>query len=167
LVKKYKDYYPKIDKTAYISDSSVVIGRVKIGKNSSVWDCTVLRGDIDEIIIGDNSNVQDGSILHVNEGIPLHIGNGVTIGHGVKLHGCKIGDNSLVAIGAIVLNGAVIGKNCIIGAGAVVTQNAFIPDNSMVFGIPGKVIRELKQEEIESNRENSKSYCELAKNYIE
>lgn len=165
MIRKFKDIEPKIDETSYVSESAVVIGKVKIGKNSSIWDCAVLRGDVDTITIGDETNIQDGSTLHVDYNIPLTIGNRVTIGHGVNLHGCTIGDNSLIGIGAIVLNGAVVGKNCIVGAGALVTPKKNIPDNSLVLGSPAKVVRDIKQEEIDANIKNSKMYCILANDH--
>ena len=165
MIQSFQNIVPDIDESCYISNSAIVTGKVKIGKNSSVWDCAVLRGDLDEIIIGENTNIQDGSILHLNDGIPLHIGNGVTIGHAVKLHGCAIGDNSLIGIGAIILNGVRIGENSIIGAGAVVTPNTIIPPNSLVLGIPAKVTREVKDLEIEENKKNANSYCSLAIEY--
>ena len=127
----------------WIAPSASVMGNVLLRKNSSVWWGAIVRGDNDPIEIGENSNVQDGSVLHTDVGSPLTIGANVTIGHMVMLHGCTIGDGSLVGIGAIVLNGAKIGKNCLIGAGALITEGKEIPDNSMVMGAPGKVVREI------------------------
>lgn len=165
MIKNYKNYIPEIHDSCYVAESSQVIGKVKMGKNSSVWECAVIRGDVDKITIGESTNVQDGSILHVNNGIPLIIGNNVTIGHGVNLHGCSIGDNSLIGIGAIILNGAKIGDNCIVGAGAIVTQNSIIPNNSLVLGAPGKIIREISDFEVEENVKNAKNYVQLSKDY--
>jgi carbonic anhydrase/acetyltransferase-like protein (isoleucine patch superfamily) len=131
----------------WIAPNAVVIGDVTLRQNVSIWFGVTVRGDNDPIIIGENSNVQDGSVLHTDLGSPLTIGADVTIGHMVMLHGCTIGDNSLIGIGAIVLNGAKIGKNCLIGAGALITENKVIPDNSMVLGAPGKVTREISPEQ--------------------
>ena len=114
-------------------------------KNASVWFGATIRGDNDPIIIGENSNVQDGSVLHTDTGSPLTIGANVTVGHMVMLHGCSIGDNSLVGIGSIILNGAKIGKNCLIGANVLITEGKEIPDNSLVMGAPGKVVREVSE----------------------
>jgi len=131
----------------WIAPSASVIGRVILKKNASVWFGATLRGDNDPIVIGENSNVQDGSVLHTDTGSPLTIGSNVTVGHMVMLHGCTIGDNSLVGIGSIILNGAKIGRNCLIGANCLITEGKEIPDNSLVMGAPGKVIREISQEQ--------------------
>ncbi len=127
----------------WIAPNAAVIGRVILKKNASIWWGATLRGDNDPIIIGENSNVQDGSVLHTDTGSPLTLGANVTVGHLVMLHGCTIGDNSLVGIGSIILNGAKIGKNCLIGANSLITEGKEIPDNSLVMGAPGKVVREL------------------------
>jgi len=127
----------------WIAPTATVVGNVILKKNASIWFGAVLRGDNDPIIIGENSNVQDNSVLHTDTGSPLTIGANVTVGHKVMLHGCTIGDGSLIGIGAIILNGAKIGRNCLIGAGALITEGKDIPDNSMVVGSPGKVIREV------------------------
>ena len=131
----------------WIAPSASVIGRVILKKNASVWFGATLRGDNDPITVGENSNVQDGSVCHTDHGSPLVIGANVTVGHMVMLHGCTIGDNSLVGIGSIVLNGARIGKNCLIGANCLITEGKEIPDNSLVMGAPGKVVREVSQEQ--------------------
>ena len=131
----------------WIAPNAVVLGRVILKKNASVWFGATLRGDNDPIIIGENSNVQDGSVLHTDTGSPLTVGANVTIGHMVMLHGCTIGDNSLIGIGSIVLNGAKIGRNCLIGANSLITEGKVIPDNSMVVGAPGKVVREISPEQ--------------------
>ena len=133
--------------------------------NSSIWFNTVLRGDIENITVGEGSNVQDGSVLHTDPGYPLKIGSGVTIGHLVMLHGCQIGDDCLIGIGSIILNGAKIGKNSIIGANALVTENKNIPENSLVIGSPGKVVRQVTAEEISAIKENAIHYQENWKKY--
>ena len=121
--------------------------RCYIRKNSSIWFNATLRGDIENIYVGEGSNVQDGCVLHTDPGYPLKIGKDVTVGHMVMLHGCTVGDNSLIGIGAVILNNAKIGKNCIIGAKALITENKEIPDNSLVIGSPGKVVREVTEDE--------------------
>ena len=126
-----------------MAESAEVIGRVTVGANASIWYGAVLRGDNDLITIGENSNIQDLSVLHADVGMPLTIGSGVTVGHKAMLHGCTIGDDSLIGIGAVVLNGAVIGQNCIIGANALVPENKIIPDNSVVMGSPAQVVKEI------------------------
>lgn len=149
----------------WVADSAKVIGNVHLKNNSSVWFGAVLRGDIEKITVGEGSNIQDNSVLHTDPGCPIDIGSGVTIGHLVMLHGCTIKDDSLIGIGAVILNKAVIGKNCIIGANALITENKEIPDNSLVMGSPGKIIRQLKNEEIEAVKENAKHYVNNWKNF--
>jgi carbonic anhydrase/acetyltransferase-like protein (isoleucine patch superfamily) len=135
------------DDEYWIAPTAVVVGHVILKKNASVWFGAVLRGDNDPLQLGENSNVQDNCVLHTDPGQPLIIGDNVTVGHMVMMHGCTVGDNSLVGIGAVVLNGAKIGKNCLIGAGALVTEGKEIPDFSMVLGAPGRVVRTLSPEE--------------------
>lgn len=132
---------------AYVAPSADVIGRVVLGARASVWFQAVLRGDNEIIAVGDDSNVQDGCVLHTDPGFPLTIGRQVTVGHKAMLHGCTIGDATLIGINAVVLNGAVIGNHCLIGANALITQGQHVPDNSLVLGSPGKVIRPLNEEE--------------------
>lgn len=143
-----------------MAPGAVIKGNVMIGAGSSIWYHTTIRTEYDEIAIGENTNIQDNCVLHVNKGEPMEIGNGVTVGHGAILHGKKVGDNTLIGMGAILLNGSIIGKNCIIGAGTLVTQNTVIPDNSLVVGQPGRVKREVTQEEIEANRNSATHYVE-------
>src|SRR3989338_2321787 len=149
----------------WIAPNAEVMGNVKLEKNASVWFGAVLRGDNELITIGENSNVQDGSVLHTDPGSPLTIGANVTIGHMVMLHGCTIGDGSLIGIGAIVLNGAKIGKNCLIGAGALITEGKEIPDNSMVVGAPGKVIREIGEQQAKVLEASALHYVENWKRF--
>jgi len=126
----------------WIAPSAIVVGRVRLLKDASIWFGAVARGDNEWITIGEGSNVQDGSVLHTDPGAPLTIGKGVTVGHMVMLHGCEIGDGSLVGIGSIILNRTKIGKNCLIGANTLITEGKEIPDNSVVMGAPGKVLRQ-------------------------
>jgi carbonic anhydrase/acetyltransferase-like protein (isoleucine patch superfamily) len=156
---------PQIDASAWIAPNATVIGDVRLAANSSIWWNCVLRGDNDPIIIGANSNIQDGSILHTDEGIPLTIGRDVTVGHMVMLHGCTIGDGSLIGMGAIVLNSVVIGKNCLIGAGALIPEGKVIPDNSLVVGSPGRVVHELSEKHIARMAHSAEHYVNNALNY--
>ena len=137
------DVTPDVDATAWVAPDANVIGNVRLAAKSSVWFGSTLRGDNELITVGEGSNVQENSVFHTDVGYPLTIGVNCTIGHKVMLHGCTIGDNSLIGMGATVLNGAVIGKNCLIGAGALITENKVIPDGSLVMGAPGKVVRAL------------------------
>ena len=134
---------PQLGKGAWVADNAEVIGQVELGENASVWFGAVVRGDVEKITIGRNSNVQDGSVLHADFGVPLVIGENVTVGHQVMLHGCTVGDGSLIGIQAVVLNNAKIGKNSIVGAGSVVTEGKEFPDNSLIVGSPAKAIRTL------------------------
>jgi carbonic anhydrase/acetyltransferase-like protein (isoleucine patch superfamily) len=142
------EHSPQIAASAWVAESADVIGRVTLGDDASVWYGAVLRGDNDRIDVGARSNVQDGSVLHTDHGYPLAIGSGVIVGHKVMLHGCTIGDGSLVGIGAIVLNGARIGRQCIVGAGALVTMGKVFPDGVLIVGAPAKVVRPLTPDEI-------------------
>ena len=156
---------PEINTDSWVAPNAIIIGKVKLEKNSSIWFNAVLRGDIEKIVIGEDSNIQDGSVLHTDPGCPLTVGKGVTVGHMVMLHGCEISDDTLIGIGSTILNKAKIGKNCIIGANTLVTENKTIPDNSLVLGSPGKVIRKVTDDEIKVIRENAKHYVKNSKRY--
>jgi carbonic anhydrase/acetyltransferase-like protein (isoleucine patch superfamily) len=134
---------PQLGAGAWVADSAQVIGTVELGENASVWFGVVIRGDTEKIRIGRNTNIQDGSVLHADEGVPLVLGDDVSVGHQVMLHGCTIGDGSLIGIQAVVLNNAKIGRNSIVGAGSVVTEGKEFPDNSLIFGSPAKLVRTL------------------------
>ena len=149
----------------WVAPNATIIGDVILEKNTSIWFNATLRGDIENIQIGEGSNVQDGSVLHTDPGYPLKIGKNVTIGHLVMLHGCTIGDNSLIGIGAVILNNVKIGKNCIIGAKSLITENKEIPDNSLVVGSPGRVIRKVTDEEVKAIKKNAIRYQNNWKKY--
>lgn len=149
---------PTVADSAWIADSAQVIGDVTLEQDVSIWFGAVLRGDTATLRVGRGSNVQDGSVLHADDGLPLVIGEHVTVGHQVMLHGCTIGDGSLVGIGAVVLNGARIGRNCLVGARALVTEGKEFPDGSMILGSPAKVVRQLSQEQIDGIRKGSMHY---------
>ncbi|MES2536889.1 MAG: gamma carbonic anhydrase family protein [Pseudomonadota bacterium] len=149
---------PEIDPSAYIADTANIIGKVRIGANASVWFEVTIRGDNELISIGENSNVQEGTVLHTDPGIPLTVGNNVTIGHQAMLHGCTVGDGSLIGIQAVILNGAKIGKNCLVGAGALVTEGKEFPDNSLIIGSPAKAVRTLSDEALAGLKSNSANY---------
>ncbi len=149
------------EKQIFIAPGAYVGGDVTLGNQIGIWYNAVVRGDSGSITIGDKSNVQDNCTIHTDPGHNVVIGEKVTIGHNAIVHGCTIGDNTIVGMGSILLNGAVIGKNCIIGAGALVTGKTVIPDNSLAFGNPAKVIRQLTDDEIESNHKNALHYVEL------
>jgi carbonic anhydrase/acetyltransferase-like protein (isoleucine patch superfamily) len=142
----------------WIAPTAVVIGKVKLEQNASVWWGSVLRGDNEPITVGEGSNIQDGCVLHADPGYPLIIGKGVTVGHMAMLHGCVIGDGSLIGIGAVILNGARIGVNCLIGAKALIPEGKEIPDNSLVMGAPGQIKREVTEEHIARMRHSAEHY---------
>lgn len=166
MIMEHKGVSPVIDDTAFVAPTAAVIGDVVIGADSSVWFGAVLRGDEAPIRIGRGSNVQDNAVLHCDHGSPMTIGDNVTIGHGAIVHGATIGDNVLIGMGAIVLDGAKIGDNCIVGAGAVVKERAEVPANSMLVGVPAKVIRTLDDAAISQRKEPS-YYVPLSKTYME
>ncbi len=154
---------PQVDSTAWIADSAQVMGHVTLGPDASVWFGCVLRGDTESMTIGEGSNIQDLTVMHADHGLPLTIGKHVTVGHKVMLHGCTIGAESLIGIGAIVLNGARIGKNCLVGAGSLVTEGKEFPDGSMIMGTPAKVVRQLTPEQIEGLRLSAQHYIDNAR----
>jgi len=156
---------PQIDPSVWIAPSATVIGDVRLAANSSVWWNAVLRGDNDPITIGENTNIQDGSVLHTDEGVPLTLGANVTVGHLVMLHGCTIGDGSLVGIGSIVLNRAVIGRQCIVGANTLIPEGKTYPDGVLIVGSPGKVVRELDDETIARLQASAAHYVDNARRY--
>ncbi|THU05269.1 gamma carbonic anhydrase family protein [Lampropedia puyangensis] len=156
---------PTISDSAWVADSATVLGQVTLEADASIWFGSVIRGDTDQITVGEGSNIQDASVLHADFGKPLHIGRHVTVGHQVMLHGCTIGDESLVGIGAVILNGAKIGKNCLVGARSLITENKEFPDGSMIMGSPAKVVRALTAEEIEGLRQSAKNYVANAKRF--
>ncbi|THF66245.1 gamma carbonic anhydrase family protein [Pseudothauera nasutitermitis] len=159
------DRTPRFGEGCWVADNATVIGRVEAGRDVSIWYNAVIRGDNDPIVIGDGTNIQDGSILHNDDGVPLTIGAHVTIGHMVMLHGCTIGDGTLVGINAVVLNNAVIGRECLIGANALIPEGKVIPDRSLVVGSPGRIIRELSDADIAGLRANARHYVDNARRY--
>ena len=153
---------PEIDATAWVAPGAHVIGKVTLAPGSSVWFGTTIRGDNERISLGENTNVQENCVLHTDMGFPLDIGAGVTVGHKAMLHGCTIGENSLIGMGATVLNGARIGRDCLIGAGALITEGKEIPDGSLVMGVPGKGIRQLDEAAIAKLRQSALNYRDNA-----
>jgi len=149
---------PRLGARVYIDPAAVVIGDVVLGDDSSVWPCAVVRGDVQVIRIGARTSVQDGVILHADPGFPLLIGRGVTVGHQAMVHGCTVGDGSLIGIQAVVMNGAVLGRQCLVGAGAVVTEGKSFPDRSLILGSPAKAVRTLSDEHVAMLRHAAESY---------
>lgn len=160
-----EDKAPQIAPSAWVADSAQVMGAVVLHEDASVWFGTVVRGDTESITIGTGSNVQDASVLHADFGQPLVVGERVTIGHKVMLHGCTIGDESLIGIGAVVLNGAKIGKNCLVGAGALVTEGKEFADGSMIIGSPARAVRQLTPEQMQGLRMSAQHYIDNARRF--
>ena len=159
------DKHPQLAADTWIAPNATVIGDVRLGAGASIWWNAVLRGDNDPIVIGENSNIQDGSVLHTDEGVPMQIGANVTVGHLVMLHGCTVGDGSLIGIGSIVLNRAVIGSGSIVGANTLIPEGKVYPDRVLIVGSPGKVVRELSDEEVARLQASATHYVENARRY--
>lgn len=168
MIYRLEDRTPRLPPEGeyFVADNATLIGSVILERSASVWFNAVIRGDNEPITVGENSNVQDGCVLHTDPGYPLTIGRDVTVGHKVMLHGCTIGDGSLIGINAVILNGAQIGRNCLIGANALVPEGKSIPDNSLVLGAPGRVQRELSPEQIEQMHHGATHYVENFKRYL-
>ncbi len=156
---------PRISDLAWVADSAQVMGNVELAEDTSVWFGAVIRGDIEPIRIGRRSNIQDLSVLHADVGMPLTVGEDVTVGHQVTLHGCTIGDGSLIGIGAVILNGATIGKHCLVGAGSLVTEGKTFPDGSMILGSPAKMVRQLTPEQLEDLKHSAQQYVANARRF--
>ena len=159
------DLSPQVAPTAWVADNAQVMGDVTLAADSSVWFGVVARGDSAAITVGEGSNIQDNTVLHADAGVPLVIGRHVTVGHQVMLHGCTIGDETLIGIGAVVLNNAKIGRNCLVGAGALVTEGKEFPDGSMIIGSPAKAVRQLTPEQIEGLRRSAQHYMANARRF--
>ena len=157
---QFKDKTPVIAPSASVANEAVVIGDVRLGENVSVWPGAVLRGDNEPIVLGDNSNAQEGAVFHTDPGYPLTVGKNVTIGHQAMLHGCTVGDGSLIGIQAVVLNGAVIGAESLVGAGALVTEGKSFPPRSLIIGSPAKAIRTLTDDDIAGLQRTAQNYVE-------
>lgn len=159
------DRKPQLGRDAWIAPNATIIGDVRLGDNASVWWNCVLRGDNDTITIGASSNIQDSCVLHVDAGVPLTVGANVTVGHLVMLHGCTIGEQSLIGIKSVIMNGAIVGRHCIIGANSLIAEGKVIPERSLVMGSPGKVVRQLTDEEVARLLLAAQGYVENAQRY--
>lgn len=167
MIRAFKGRSPRIAASAFIAPNATVIGRVEVGEESSIWFNTVARGDINEIRIGSQTNIQDGCILHVTRRHPVIIGSRVTFGHGAIIHGCDIGDDCLIAMGAIVLDGAVIEPGCIVGAGTLIPPDLKVPAGSLVLGSPGRVVRQLNEQDLRRIESGWRNYVEYRKEYLD
>ena len=163
MIYKYKEKTPDTEKAVFVAESADIIGEVKLGENSNIWYNSTLRGDIAPVIVGDNTNIQDNSVLHVAQELPCIVGNNVTVGHSVILHGTEVKDGCLIGMGAILLNNSVIGENSVVGAGALVTEGKEFPPRSLIIGSPAKRVREITDEELANMKANVDEYIELGK----
>lgn len=163
---QYGDRVPSVHGSVFVAPTASVIGSVVLSENVSVWFGATIRGDNDTITIGRNSNVQEGAVMHTDPGLALTVGENVTIGHQAMLHGCTIGDGSLIGIQAVVLNGAVIGKNCLVGAGAIVTERKVFPDRSLILGAPAKVVRVLSDEDVATLLKGAAGYVDRRAQFL-
>jgi carbonic anhydrase/acetyltransferase-like protein (isoleucine patch superfamily) len=164
--RRFQESSPRIHPSAFVHESTEVIGRVIIRHKASIWPLVVLRGDIEPIIIGPETNIQDSAILHTSHGIPVVLGKGVTVGHGAIIHGARVGDYSLIGMGAILLDGCVVGPECLIGAGALISEGMKIPARSLVLGIPGRIKRSLRREELALLHKRPKDYVQYARAHV-
>jgi carbonic anhydrase/acetyltransferase-like protein (isoleucine patch superfamily) len=162
---EFEGVAPSIAESAWVADSAQVMGDVTLADDANVWFGVVMRGDTAPIKVGRGSNIQDQSVLHADQGMPCTVGEGVTVGHQVMLHGCTVGDHSLIGIGAVVLNGAKIGRECLVGAGSLVTEGKEFPDGSMILGSPARVVRQLTPEQIEGLRQSAQHYVANAQRF--
>lgn len=158
---------PQINPSAFVATEATLIGAVTLQAGASVWPGAAIRADNEPIAIGENTNIQEGAVLHVDAGKPLHIGRNVTVGHQAMLHGCTVEDGALIGIQAVVLNGAVIGRHSLVGAGALVTEGKIFPERSLILGAPAKAVRTLSDEEVAGLEESARSYAERAQRYRE
>lgn len=165
MILSYKGKSPNASKSAFIAENAVAAGNVTLKSGSSVWFCAVVRAEEESITVGENTNIQDNCTVHSSKGFPVKIGNNVTIGHNAVVHGCTVGDGSLIGMNATVLNGAVIGKNCLVGAGALVTENKVFPDNTLILGVPARAVGTVDKKAEGQLAENAKHYLEMAKEY--
>ncbi len=161
----FRDNFPKIGKEVWVHESATVVGAVELADEVSVWPGASLRGDIEPIRIGRESNIQDNAVLHTDHGAPCRVGERVTVGHGAILHGCTIGDETLIGMGATILNRSTIGRHCLVGAGTLITENKTFPDGVLIMGRPGRVARSLTEEEIRQIRDNAREYLQAKNDY--
>ena len=165
MIKAFKEKVPNVHESCFVASNAVIIGGVTLEKDANVWFSAVIRGDSENITIGEGSNVQDCAVLHCDHGFPLTVGRNVTVGHSAVVHGCSVGDNVMIGMHATLLNGCIIGEGSIIGAGALVREGQVIPPNSLVVGVPAKVVRETSAEQVEGIINNAQHYVEIAKEY--
>lgn len=165
MIISYKGIKPNASKAAFVAENAVVAGNVTLEAGSSIWFCAVVRAEEESVAVGEYSNVQDNCTLHSSKGFPVKIGSNVTIGHNAVVHGCTVGDGSLIGMNATILNGAKIGKNCLVGAGALVTENKSFPDNTLILGVPARAVGTIDEEAARQIAENAQAYLKKANEY--
>ena len=165
LIKEYEGHKPNLHPTVRVAENATIVGKATLAEDVNVWYSAVIRADGAEIVIGARTNIQDAAVLHCDSGSPVHVGKNVVIGHGAIVHSCTVGDNSLIGMHATILNHAVVGRNCIIGAGALVPEGMVIPDNSVAVGVPARVIKTIRDDQLAHNIENAKAYVEMGRQH--
>ncbi len=165
MIRSFEGRKPEVHPTAFVHERAEVIGKVRLGPRASIWPGAVLRGDIEEIVVGEGSNVQDNAVIHTDHGVPTVLGDGVTVGHGAILHSCRVGNNALVGMGSILLNGSELGEECLLGAGALLAPGVKVARGQLALGSPAKAVRPLKPEEIEGIRKNGQNYLRYAESH--
>jgi carbonic anhydrase/acetyltransferase-like protein (isoleucine patch superfamily) len=165
VIRSLGEHVPQVHPTAFVHERAEVIGKVRIGPKASIWPGAVLRGDIEEIVIGEGSNVQDNAVIHTDHGMPTVVGDGVTVGHAAILHGCRVGNGALVGMGSILLNGSVVEDECLVGAGALLAPGMRVPKGHLALGSPAKAVRPLKREEVDGIRKNGQNYLTYAESH--
>ena len=165
LIKEYEGHKPNLHPTVRVAENATIVGKATLAEDVNVWYSAVIRADGAEIVIGARTNIQDAAVLHCDSGSPVHVGKNVVIGHGAIVHSCTVGDNSLIGMHATILNHAVVGRNCIIGAGALVPEGMVIPDNSVAVGVPARVIKTIRGDQLTHNIENAKAYVEMGRQH--
>lgn len=165
MIISYKGIKPNVSNAAFVAENAVVAGNVTLERGSSIWFCAVVRAEEEGVTVGEGSNVQDNCTVHSSKGYPVKIGSNVTIGHNAVVHGCTVGNGSLIGMNATILNGAVIGKNCLVGAGALVTENKSFPDNTLILGVPARAVGTIDDEAARQIAENAEVYLKKAKEY--
>ncbi len=166
MIKAYEGIMPKIHESVFVAEGSQIVGRVEMAKDGAVWYNAVLRADVNTITVGENTNIQDGTVVHCDTNFPTTIGNNVTVGHNVIVHGCTIGEFCIIGMGSTILDGAKIGNNCIVGANSLVTQGKSFPDGMLIVGSPAKAVRELTPQEMEGIRASVNGYVELKNRHM-
>ena len=166
MIRSFDGHTPEIHPTAFVHETAEVIGKVRLGPYVSLWPYVVLRGDIEEIVVGEGTNIQDNTVVHTDHGVPTILGEWISVGHSVILHGCRVGSHSLIGMGSILLNNSVVEEECLVGAGALLSPGVRIPRGHMALGMPARVTRPLRSDDLEHIRKNAKNYLNYAEKHV-